>query len=60
MTNYEKIMAELKNMSVEEFAEERIRYNEYWDSFCGDFGIEEDRETAIKLEIEWLKKEVKE
>ena len=60
MTNYEKIMAELKNMSVEEFAEERIGYDDYWDAFCGDFGMEGDRKTAIKLEIEWLKKEVEE
>lgn len=60
MTNYEKVMAELQNMSIEEFAEERIRYDEYWDAFYGDFGTEEDRKTAIKLEIEWLKKEVEE
>ena len=60
MTNYERIMAELQNMSIEEFAEERVIYDEYWDAFYGDFGTEEDRETAIKLEIEWLKKEVEE
>lgn len=60
MTNYEKIMAELKNMSIEEFAEVRIIYDDYWDAFCGDFGTEEDREKAIQYEIEWLKKEVKE
>ena len=60
MTNYEKVMAELKNMSIEEFAEERVIYDDYWDAFCGDFGIEDDRKTAIKLEIEWLKQEEEE
>lgn len=60
MTNYEKMMAELQNMSVEEFAEVRIIYDDYWGDFRGDFGAEDDRETAIKLEIEWLRKEVKE
>lgn len=60
MTNYEKVMAELQNMSIEEFAEERVIYDDYWDAFYGDFGTEDDRETAIKLEIEWLNKEVKE
>lgn len=60
MTNYEKIMAELKNMSIEEFAKERVMYDDYWGVFCGDFGKEDDRETAIKLETEWLKKEVEE
>lgn len=58
MTNYEKIMAELQNMSIEEFAEERVIYDEYWGVFRGDFGAEDDIKTAIKLEIEWLKQEV--
>lgn len=57
MTNYEKMMAELQSMSIEEFAIMQINYDDYWGVFRGDFGTEEDRETAIKLEIEWLNKQ---
>ena len=60
MTNYEKILAELQNMSIEEFAKDRIIYDDSWGVFRGDFGTEEDRETAIQYEVEWLNKEVKE
>lgn len=60
MTNYEKLLDELKNMSIEEFAKDRIIYDDYWGVFCGDFGKEDDRESAIQYEVEWLNKEVKE
>lgn len=59
MTNYEKIMAELQNMSIEEFAKERVIYDDCWGIYRGDFGTEDDRELAIQYEIEWLKQEVK-
>lgn len=60
MTNYEKLLNELNNMSIEEFAIMQINYDDYWGVFRGDFGTEEDREKAIQYEIEWLNKEVKE
>lgn len=58
MNNYEKIMAELQNMSIEEFAKERIGYNDDWGYFWGDFGRTDDYASALKYEIEWLNKEV--
>lgn len=61
-TNFHKI----KNMSVEEMAESRIdRIDIYCKSdtqmWIGDFnGIAESEEEALKLEKEWLEREVEE
>lgn len=59
MTNYEKILADLQNMSIEDFAKTRIAYCDAWGTFHGDFGAADEHDTALKLEVEWLKKEVK-
>ena len=64
-TNYERI----KNMTIEEMAEDRIYWKEYNDTlngiqirWYGDYysGLKGDikKEEAIKKEIAWLKKEV--
>lgn len=60
MTNYEKMMAELRNMSIEEFAKTRVFYSTKSGFYYGDSCRVKDRETAIKIEIEWLKEEVRE
>ena len=60
MTNYEKIMAELQNMRIEEFAKTRIFYSTKSGFYYGDFCRVKDWETALHIEIEWLKKEVQE
>lgn len=60
MTNYEKMMAELKNMSVEEFAKTRIFCYGTSGFYYGDFGSADEHDTALKLEVEWLKEEVQE
>lgn len=56
MTNYEKILAELQNMSIEDFAKSRVRYDDYWGFYFGDFGSADEYNIAVKLEIEWLNK----
>lgn len=58
-SNYDKIIKALNNMSIDEFANTRIFYYDRTGFYYGDFGAEDDRETAIKREIEWLKKEAK-
>lgn len=57
MTNYEKIMAELQSMSIEEFARSRIFYYVGSGFYYGDFGATDEYNTAVKLEIEWLNKQ---
>ena len=65
LTNYERI----KNMTIEEMAEDRIYWKEYNDTlngiqirWYGDYysGLKGDikKEEAIKKEIEWLNSEV--
>ena len=58
-SNYDKIIKALNNMSIDEFANTRIFYYDRTGFYYGDFGAEDDRETAIKREIERLKKEAK-
>lgn len=59
MTNYEKILTELQNMSIKDFAKTRVHYDDNWGCFFGDFSRPADEyDIAIKLEIEWLNKQV--
>lgn len=58
MTNFEKYMS----MSIEEFAETRVDYDDGWGCFRNDTGesyYENDGyKLAIKDEIQWLRQEV--
>lgn len=57
MNNYQKLLNELNNMSIEEFARERVMYDDFFGCYSYDNGLEDDRETALELEIKWLLQE---
>ena len=59
VSNYERI----KNMTIEEMAEDRIIIESNYDGYCSYYGRDfkgevGSKENAIKKEIEWLNSEV--